>query len=478
MKITKSTFKLSQMAIKNIKVFINFISLTVMLLLVLFNMESIIGASDLGYAKIFDTTTISLQGQNFVVIYNFIILILPIVFSSYFAYRNLNRYQQNQAWSTLWYVGYLAIVATSTYLLLSTQTLTPISLVYKTIPFLVLVLWNVLYDVKYLIFFRKINSNSRKFSRDLIISDLAKLILLIGSYIVLILFVNNIDTNDLFNNNNNNNMNNVKHFFEENTALSIFLLIIALTLLIIYAYGRISMLTLIPNRKDYLKTLFNNAKTFNIVSLSIFMAWMFINMFLIQTKDGILNYREPAHIYWALSFVGFALVIVVYGFINRLKNVKKINNSTKSLTLIVSILFILVTTLILRIPNVDKFNNYMLIMGTVLSIMIISVIWKLQVNKYNVFSNITMVVVYSMLIASIYFEVFDAYLTQTNNYHLQAFPFTFKFSDIFLILAVVTTVLNLSYIFIKWLLETVIVYKLGSKYQMQETNKQNNESEA
>ncbi|SJZ43458.1 MSC_0624 family F1-like ATPase-associated membrane protein [Mycoplasmopsis verecunda] len=452
----------------------SYILLGILVLLTLFSLSNVLGweikntgletpKAFMPIDKFLDVSTPDLQGHNFIVIYNFVILLVPMILSVFWMYRNSTKTTLSFAKYLPWTISYLGISILSVILLFNNQITEENSInriLINTIPFTLLMLINIGFDIYYLLYVRKVYSITQTYTWNFIIANISKILLLISGCVLLLVFILGNTAESLF-----TSANLLKVWFRDlfvnNILIAILLLIVWSTLFTLYLVCKIANLFILNKDKKDVKALSKQYFSFSFWVLLIFTLWMFINVFMMKLNDGPLLDRKPAHVLWATTLViAFVLLIPIY-FILKNPTIKNFNKATRGFGLIIISMIYLISLLVIRMLNVDKFNNYMVVMIIVFSLLSLMILWRLLNYKVSYISRYTLIVMLSSLTIAIFFAVLDAQLQSAGNNLTASIPFKFTLVDTFIIIPAVACLLQIIYQGYIWTRATYIIYKFN-----------------
>ncbi|MFV8476416.1 MSC_0624 family F1-like ATPase-associated membrane protein [Mycoplasma sp. BRA290] len=408
-----------------------------------------------------DISQPNFQGRNFVIIYNFIVLMVPLILAPFWLARNASKQPLSFSKYLPWAFGYLIIMLASFGLLIAlpiTEDSSMILLLIKTIPFTVLMLLNLGFEIYHLTYCTKVYTGTKKYIRNFLISNIAKLIILIAGWILLAFFLIGNSPETLFTDKNNLKEGFRTLFYNYTAAGVIAIIAIVLTFMFYWGFKIANLFELEPNNAQA-KALSKQALNFNFYVLALFTLWMFINIFIININDGPLMNRKPAHILWALTLVISLVLLVPIYFLLKWKPLNNLSKTAKGFILVILSIIYLSALLIIRMLNADKFNNYMVVWILVISYFALLLVYKLAGNNLSYITRYTLVLIFASLSIAIFFSVLAALLNQGDNNLTASIPFKFTLVDIFIIIPIIACLLQVIIQIGIWAKATYVVYK-------------------
>ncbi|QDF65023.1 MSC_0624 family F1-like ATPase-associated membrane protein [Mycoplasma nasistruthionis] len=470
---------------------VNFAVTGILLTISLFLFGKLIGNADsaLGYKNLFDVSEPSKQGNNFIFIYSFIILMLAGLLSSFWNHRNLNTKNTSPRQYLPFYVAYL-LVSIVSFILLLAFNVNKVGyentkwLIYRSFPFLTFLVINSVYSAVNFFEYKKANPNYKSLLIHLIFANTVKFIIFTSLFILLALFATQIKPTrplpegSVFNLNENlftsanSTRNFVKQYLQTQSSLGALIWIVFSILLVSYIYAQ--LVVVIISNKDYLglKTFAKSLFQYTVYVASIFVFWMLINTFLINSKYSQLNNESDITInvtYWVINLVLSLLMLVVFTLIIHYYG-KKINSQYQRFIFAGVILLLNVLALTFRFSYDDNFSGYVILLTNALGTLWALVVWKIYINKFKFTTNIYYVSVLVSLAFAIFFEVINANLIKEGNFSLKAILFSFKFVDIFLICSITFSSIALGYQIIKWIYSASQIVFIDYKKQKRSVN--------
>ncbi|MFV8473495.1 MSC_0624 family F1-like ATPase-associated membrane protein [Mycoplasma sp. 31_09] len=451
---------------------ISYLIMGVLLLVSLFSLSALLGwkpyNTGLNVAKPFlpienflDISQPSFQGRNFVIIYNFIILLVPLILAPFWLARNGSKQPISFVKYLPWSILYLAIIIASFTILYAypiTENTNISHLLISTIPFTVLMLVNFAFEIYHLFYCIKVYTGIKKYIRNFIITNTAKFILLIAGWLLLANFINGNTPETLFTV-KNNLKEGFRILFYNYTVWGVIAIIAIVACFICYWGFKVANLFVLENSQIQAKALSKQALNFNFYALALFAIWMFANIFIVNINDGPLMDRKPVHILWISTLViTFLLLIPIY-FLLKWKPLSNLNKTAKGFILIILSIVYLFALLIIRMLNADKFNNYMVVLIIVISYFALLFIYKLAGNTLSYITRYTLVLIFASLTIAVFFTVLSALLNQGSNNLTASIPFEFTLVDIFIIIPIIACLLQVIIQLSIWAKATYIVYK-------------------
>ncbi|MFV8419076.1 MSC_0624 family F1-like ATPase-associated membrane protein [Mycoplasma sp. 005V] len=451
---------------------IGYVLLGVLLLFSLFSLSSLLGwnpsKTGLNVYKPFlpienflDISQPSFQGRNFVIIYNFIVLMVPLILAPFWLARNVGKQPVSFAKYSPWSVGYFVIMIAAFGLLVGlpiTEDSSMTVLLINTIPFTALMLLNLGFEIYHLIYCTKVYTGTKKYIRNFLVSNLAKIALLITGWALLAYFLVGNSPETLFTDKNNLKEGFRTLFYDYTAAGVIAIIAIAITFLLYWGPKIANLFVLEPSYTDF-KTLSKQTLNFNFYLLALFTVWMFINIFIININDGPLMNRTPAHILWAVTLVIALVLLVPIYFLLKWKPLNNLSKTAKGFILIILSIVYLSALLIIRMLNADKFNNYMVVWILVISYFALLFVYKLAGNNLSYITRYTLTLIFASLSIAIFFSVLAALLNQGNNNLTASIPFKFTLVDIFIIIPIIACLIQVIIQIGIWAKATYVVYK-------------------
>ncbi|MHA0272467.1 MSC_0624 family F1-like ATPase-associated membrane protein [Mycoplasma sp. 48589B] len=446
------------------------------LLVILFSLSSVLGWNPsntglkesspfLPIEKFLDISQPSYQGRNFVIIYNFIVLLIPLILAPYWLVRNASKQPISYLKYLPWTICYIAITISSFALLYFrpiTEDTNITILLLHSIPFIMLMLLNLAYDIYYAFYCKKVYTGIKKYIINLVISSVAKIAILIAGITLLANFLIGNTAETLFTN-KNDLREGFRVLFYNRSSLGVLVIISIIIGFLLYWAPKIANLYVLEHNLSQIKTLAKQTLKFNVYVLMLFTSWMFINIFIININDGPLMDRKPAHVLWATTLVvSLGLLIPIY-FLLKWKPLAQLNKTTKGFILIIISIIYLATLLVIRMLNADKFNNYMVVWIIVISYFGLLLTYKLAGNNLSYITRYTLSIILASLSIAVFFGVLGTLLNQGNNNLTASIPFKFTLVDIFIIIPIIACLLQVIIQLIIWAKATYVVYKYNKK---------------
>ncbi|QCZ36745.1 MSC_0624 family F1-like ATPase-associated membrane protein [Mycoplasma nasistruthionis] len=455
----------------DVKQILNVITLTLAFAIGLFsllNINNIINQDFLSFSNLFKITDSQSQSRNFVVIYNFVILLFTALGSLLWNYRNISKLQIKLSKYLAFYISYVGISAVS-FVLLNffpyTAEKTPVNLLIASAPFLVLMLVNTIAESIATNIYKKAYPNYKLYLTNFVLATVFKWVLVGTLSFALFAFISINDTDLLF-----SNQNPFYVWMKQNVlthSQSSVLITVAFSfVLVAYVFTSAGQL-LISKQRNKLLNFSKSILSYMLVVLASFSAWMIINAFTMNQNDGILVNRVPAHLFWMLALLIDVLVLGAYTYVSTSKIIHSFNQTTKGFVLVFTLVLTTSILLTFKMFDRDKFNNFILVLLAALSALYTLVIWQLFVKQNSSVSNIIAYLILTCLAFASVLEGLNAKLLTSDpqNDVLNNGSLLFKVADLFIISAVSFGTLSLLHRALCWTkaIVRIFIYKRREK---------------
>ncbi|TPR54065.1 MSC_0624 family F1-like ATPase-associated membrane protein [Metamycoplasma neophronis] len=443
----------------------NFILMAIVVLMAIIPFGSFFGSNDfLGLRHLFDNDSLIHRARTFVVAYNYLILVVPIVLSFYFAYRLLSNPMQSKAGNVILILAYEAI----SIILLAILYTNKISLdsasdniLLKTFGFVILMLLNtLLWIIKYSQF-KKTNPTYAKQYRFIGISLIFLWMLIIVGLVVLKqLLASAASIDDIFA--NNLYFNELKNLFSAGNKLgmayTVLLVATATLMFLFYIMALFGGYAASVYRKEVLK----NAFIFSFINLVFLLIWSFSAISKINLYDGEFVKNKVNHYIYIVVAIVYLLLIVGYGLINLNKKYKNLAANVKAFVYLAIMLVMFMIAIVVKIVNQQTFVDHIMMINITTAIIILVIVNKFLNRAYKA-NTFTMAVVLIMLSFAIGLNTTNDLLVYNGNAAINSIPLYIHIYDLFIIFASIAILLNIICQSLRWIYSAYIVYKNSNK---------------